>query len=330
MSQNLLVRDGGGQKVALQLEGQTFGQLRVIRRSGTNVRGNSTWDCVCECGRTTRVPANALKSGNTTSCGCLNRERSREAQLKRWQGYDLTGQRFGNLTVIEVAEGKTSNGNRKWLCLCDCGGSKRVAGANLRRGHTRSCGCLPRTPSVRKHSIDAGTRFGSLVVIAAAPSLGKSSAVFVKCDCGAERLVRAKSLLSDNTKSCGCAQVLRAQGKPITPTAREHMQRDSGLKRWFVQYKHAAGGRSIDFSLSFEQARELFVRTCRYCGVEPTMNCRGAVANGIDRLDSSKGYTFDNCVPCCRTCNIAKGALTAEAFVSWVRRASAHLSNNPL
>lgn len=56
---------------------------------------------------------------------------------------DLTGQRFGRLTVIERA-GKTNDGHRKWLCQCDCGKTTVVAGNDLKKekGATRSCGCL--------------------------------------------------------------------------------------------------------------------------------------------------------------------------------------------
>jgi hypothetical protein len=54
---------------------------------------------------------------------------------------DLTGQRFGRWTVIEEA-GKTEQGQGLWKCLCDCGTNGIIRGAELRRGHTHSCGCL--------------------------------------------------------------------------------------------------------------------------------------------------------------------------------------------
>lgn len=53
---------------------------------------------------------------------------------------DLSGQKFGRLTVISKA-GKTSNGNFKWLCRCDCGAIKEFASGALRSGTTISCGC---------------------------------------------------------------------------------------------------------------------------------------------------------------------------------------------
>lgn len=56
---------------------------------------------------------------------------------------DLTGQRFGRLTVIERAE-NTNQGQATWLCRCDCGNVIKTRGSSLRRGATISCGCYQR------------------------------------------------------------------------------------------------------------------------------------------------------------------------------------------
>lgn len=54
---------------------------------------------------------------------------------------DLTGRRFGRLTVTDAAE---RTGRRiTWLCICACGNEKVVRGDHLKSGHTASCGCLP-------------------------------------------------------------------------------------------------------------------------------------------------------------------------------------------
>ena len=54
---------------------------------------------------------------------------------------DLTGQVFERLTVIKEA-GKDKHGNYIWECQCKCGTKTKVLGQNLRKGSTRSCGCL--------------------------------------------------------------------------------------------------------------------------------------------------------------------------------------------
>lgn len=54
---------------------------------------------------------------------------------------DLTGKRFGKLTVVSVF-GRRKNGEVKWLCSCDCGNQTVVLTTNLNRGNTSSCGCI--------------------------------------------------------------------------------------------------------------------------------------------------------------------------------------------
>lgn len=65
---------------------------------------------------------------------------------------DLVGQVFGRLTVIKEAEQQTKSGQYAWVCKCSCGGDAVVAGHDLRKGHTQSCGCLQkeRTSKAKK------------------------------------------------------------------------------------------------------------------------------------------------------------------------------------
>ena len=59
-----------------------------------------------------------------------------------WQTLqDLTGRKFGRLTVIAVAERGSPSGVA-WTCRCDCGNEKTARGYHLKRGSVRSCGCL--------------------------------------------------------------------------------------------------------------------------------------------------------------------------------------------
>ena len=54
---------------------------------------------------------------------------------------DLTGQVFGRLTVIDRVV-NSFGGKARWRCWCICGEETLAYSANLRRGHTQSCGCL--------------------------------------------------------------------------------------------------------------------------------------------------------------------------------------------
>ena len=51
------------------------------------------------------------------------------------------GDRFGILTVVELA-GRSKDGHKAWLCLCDCGSESVKQSNNLKSGSSRSCGCL--------------------------------------------------------------------------------------------------------------------------------------------------------------------------------------------
>jgi hypothetical protein len=64
---------------------------------------------------------------------------------------DLSGKRFGRLTIISRAPDKICKGNRKrimWVCKCDCGNITIKNGDNIRKGNTSSCGCIK-----EKHSM---------------------------------------------------------------------------------------------------------------------------------------------------------------------------------
>lgn len=63
----------------------------------------------------------------------------------------LTGQKFGRLVVIKQA-GKNKHGNYQWSCLCDCGKEKIVSGGHLRRGDTKSCGCLSKEKTIERQT----------------------------------------------------------------------------------------------------------------------------------------------------------------------------------
>jgi hypothetical protein len=61
---------------------------------------------------------------------------------------NLAGERFGRLTVINLAG--TKNGKRVWHCRCDCGREIITTGSNLRTGNSQSCGCFHREWAVER------------------------------------------------------------------------------------------------------------------------------------------------------------------------------------
>ena len=108
------------------LTGQKFGRLTVLERA-ENKGKHTAWRCRCDCGKFCVVTGHDLKNAHTKSCGCFKR-------------YDLTGQKFGRLTVLGLVEIKRNQ--TYWLCRCSCGTEKVVCCRTLTSGHAKSCGCL--------------------------------------------------------------------------------------------------------------------------------------------------------------------------------------------
>lgn len=67
----------------------------------------------------------------------------------------MIGQRFDRLIVIAFHDRNPQTRKLRWLCQCDCGKTKLVFGNNLRRGNTKSCGCLQ-----KEITVDRSTKHG--------------------------------------------------------------------------------------------------------------------------------------------------------------------------
>lgn len=121
------------------LTGKRFGMLTVICRA-ENKFGHTNWHCLCDCGNEKDILAINLTRGLTKSCGCYHNKDFGERRL-----IDLTGKKFGNLTVIERAENRGKE--IFWKCRCDCGQIKEINGSRLKNGKTKSCGCYKKEVS---------------------------------------------------------------------------------------------------------------------------------------------------------------------------------------
>lgn len=113
---------------------------------------------------------------------------------------DLTGQKFGRLTVIEMAK-ERRRGSTIWICKCECGKIKLITSDKLRQGKNTSCG-FGKCKSNFVNLI--GKKFGKLTVIELTNL--KSGRNFVwkcKCECGKEKNIGGEFLHKGKSKSCG-------------------------------------------------------------------------------------------------------------------------------
>ena len=111
------------------LTGQRFGLWTVLNKDLEKKADRAFWICECDCGTIRSVSGAHLRNGQSTSCRCK-------------QAPDLTGLRFSKLLVLEMLEDRTTDGDRVYRCLCDCGCIKNTTAYNLKAGLTKSCGCM--------------------------------------------------------------------------------------------------------------------------------------------------------------------------------------------
>jgi hypothetical protein len=161
-----------------------------------------------------------------------------------------------------------------------------------------------------------GKRFGMLQVLKRNGSeKSRGNALWLcQCDCGLLTTTRSSFLRNGVTKSCGCFRNTRL----IDPEA--------ACNTVFCHYKKDAKKRGYEFNISKDKFKELTKQNCFYCGCKPSLlfkhkknieNNRGYIYNGIDRKDNLLGYTIENCVTCCKTCNVMKGAMNLKEWDQW-------------
>lgn len=291
----------------IDLKGQKFGRLEVIKEVGRDKHNKTLWECKCECGGVAKTTTNNLKSGNTQSCGCYNLEMVKENNF-----LDISNQRFGRLVVTKD---NYSNGSyRKWRCVCDCGSEVFVSTGDLTSSHTKSCGCLQKEKASLSNYVDlAGSVFSRLTVIKEMPGKKNKRMWLCRCNCGAERILSTNTLNMGNTRSCGC--ILKEMVGKNAPNYKKTKSDEERIKgRYMIGGKNAENWR-----------KEVFAKdeyTCKSCGqVGGTLN-----AHHLDGWNWCKEKRFDvnNGIALCEGCHkgfhkaFGKGNNTKEQFEEYL------------
>lgn len=146
----------------------------------------------------------------------------------------------------------------------------------------------------------------------------RSAMWLCECDCGTEKIINGSHLRQGHTRSCGCLS------KEVTGNLRRLPVGLASMRSRMRGYKRNAKIKGIEYNLTESQFAEITQKNCHYCNAKPNniskteFNNGDYKYNGIDRIDNSKGYLIDNIVPCCITCNYAKGTKTMQEFKNWV------------
>lgn len=176
-----------------------------------------------------------------------------------------------------------------------------------------------------------GCRFERLTVLEFVGVVSPSRNLSYKCicECGKIIITTASNLRLGKTKSCGCLSKERIK------TLNSLLPGEAAKRGVYRLLKCNAERRGIEFNLTFEESVFIASQDCYYCGKAPCLvgtkkyTVNGSwLHNSVDRLDSNKGYSFDNCVPACLTCNVAKSEMTVDQYIEHCKRVVNYWDND--
>lgn len=184
-----------------------------------------------------------------------------------------------------------------------------------------------------------GKKFGRLFILEDSGERTSCGGVKYKCqcDCGNLTITARSDIIHGRAVSCGCYRTeklreIRAssKGKPNHPNRKYKTNEERYQNYVYRKIKQRAKSDEIEFDLTYEQVLNLIKSRCYYCGNEGSnrMNVRrfsedySYKYNGIDRINSSKGYVLGNVVSCCKWCNQAKSVMSQKDFYHWIQQVS--------
>lgn len=216
---------------------------------------------------------------------------------------EISNQGFSNNGWKLLKKLRNNNNNYYALIECEkCGDTKIVNYYNFINGKQRKCS------RCRYYDL-IGTTIGTSEII------GVDHIDYITRDSGKKTefrpyyLVRCTKCGYEHVKAYNKTNWLTYKGCNKCQASFE----DPELNKIKRAYKSNAKARGLSWELTDEQFLELVTKDCTYCG-------HSQKYNGIDRIDSSKGYTINNCVPCCTWCNVMKLNHSESEFLAHIRQ----------
>lgn len=175
-----------------------------------------------------------------------------------------------------------------------------------------------------------GQRFAMLVVDRLSDEkMSSGEKLWVcKCDCGGSKLVTASHLKASLVRSCGC--LAKPKYGEANKTWKGYKQIGSAF---WGGYQRGAEKRGIDFDVTIEEGWELFENQCGKCfftGQVIEFSTNSKVSRhgtaSLDRKDSTKGYTYDNCVWVHKDINRFKNNYSVDDFVKMCKMVASNFT----
>lgn len=302
------------QRKKYDLIGQVFGDWEVLEegepyQNKCNKYTRRTWRCVChhilndgtECGKVEDVIEANLVRGKSSCC----KDCAKLISQKRIE----IGQIYGKLKVIEkITKNPTlTDGQCEWLCECQCVLKTKVI---------RFRCVLLSSSSVGKACHQFGCNANEVITDENGNILKRKCKI-----CGEMKDVSCFRSLQQARKNPICLECNpRHPVIPMTPEEKSPHER-------YKFYQNRAKSKNCELEFTEEEFDKFTKQPCFYCGGYSISKQYQDQFCGIDRVDSNKGYSKDNCVPCCFSCNVMKMGLDVYDFLDKVELISKNLDN---
>ena len=284
---------------------QKFGRLTALSYS------KGYWNCICDCGENTIVLTHKLISGNTKSCGCLRA--------------DTNGQSLKTITKFEP---RITSARRRWKSYLYQDEQCDIPFETFLEIVVHDCFYCGVSPY---------SSFNYFLKKKDASQHARDNGDFVSH--GLDRIDNSKAHIIGNVVPC-CAICNRAKTNRSIESFYSYIEtlrisefttvelidlpeKDISVKSSYSDYVRNFSGMEIDLKTFYSYSQQ----PCFYCGAL-RVNSRNArvgadtlyLYNGVDRMDSSKGHTIDNIVPCCKYCNFGNNNFSFAEFNQWIIR----------
>ena len=209
---------------------------------------------------------------------------------------EYCGKHFERNTLIETA---SKNGQR----ICDDG--KRTC-INITKDNQLKCEkCLEKTREIERKQYRQRQLDETICLT-----------------CGVKMDTKTEGFKKETVQRCAeCYNKLKAVERERERKERDYnIERKQNIQKHYNEYQKGAIKRNLEFSIEIDDFEELVNSHCYYCN---EYNSERVI--GLDRLDSSKGYSIKNIVPCCSECNTMKNNASLDNFINKIKKIYLHL-----
>jgi hypothetical protein len=334
------------------LIGQKFGNWTVLEWIPKNGEKAGTWLCRCDCGIERALMSGFYHHNFICKCG-INKKNAQSKdeihinqKIRLLEAYKKRHETSGGIWTIDFSECVSLMDNPCYYCGIKNSNKIKISSVNSLEYNGIammnedlgfvSGNVITKCKQCRYVNVElVNKKFGYLQVIEMVGQNEKGYILWrLVCDCGNEVIKPSVYITGSTFPSCGCYLTSDTYKKKASPT-KDYEKRLT--KTIYTNYKRRGKQSGKGFDLSMEDFSSMIQQDCFYCGAIPSNSIstryrvhdnKSLSYNGLDRVDSGKGYTMDNVVTCCIRCNMGKLDYEQEEFYEWISNVYSNINTN--